>query len=237
MTKSDSMDVTSSVKWVVVQGTLEEGAALPDPLLVPELYYDRDPYGEYVYFAACDETAIADTDDGARISVLDYCYLAEVRVTFEEDLVEQGVSDIAWCKQDQAEQGGAFVSEIWPSWQQVRLVDVAESMFPPGQDFVMARSVLAVTEQEASWIEVTRIAADQPSEMALTFCKIERDRLLEIKVVLKDDRVMIDGIAEMWRRLVASYGTLPYRHLDGAVRVEPDLEEDLDTIGEVSGQA
>lgn len=233
--------VASSVEWVVVQGSLEEGAALPEPRLVPDLYHDRDPYGEYVYFAGSDETALVETDDGVRISVLDYRYLAEVRVTFEEDLVDQGLSDIDWCAQDYAEQGEAFVSEIWPSWQEVRLVDVAESMFPAGQDFVMARSVLAVADHdassEASWIEVTRIEADQPSEMALTFCRVDADRLLEIKVVLKDDHVMIDGIAEMWRRLVAQYGALPYAKLKGAERVEAELEDEIDMIGEVSGQA
>lgn len=240
MNKSDTStiasDVAAPVTWVVVQGTLEEGA-MPEPKLVPQCYHDRDPYGEYVYFAASDDSAIAETETGNLISVLDYRCLAEVRVTFEADLVEQGLSDIAWCAEDHVEQGEAFISEIWPSWQDVRLVDVAESMFPPGQDFVMARSVLSVDEGQAAWIEVTRIEADQPSEMALTFCRVESDRLLEIKVVLKDDQVMIDTIAEMWRRLVARYGALPYALLSGAERIEPDLDDAYDMIGEVSGEA
>ncbi|TLP48940.1 hypothetical protein FDK21_04640 [Cohaesibacter sp. CAU 1516] len=240
MNKSDTSAIASEgaapVTWVVLQGTLEEGV-LPDPKLVPQCYHDRDPYGEYVYFAASDDSAITQTEAGKRISVLDYRCLAEVRVTFETDLVEQGLSDIAWCAQDHAEQGEAFLCEIWPSWQEVRLVDVAESMFPPGQDFVMARSVLSVEDAQAAWVEVTRIEADQPSEMALTFCRVDSDRLLEIKVVLKDDQVLIDMIAEMWRRLVARYGALPYTTLSGAERIEPDLDEEFDMIGEVSGEA
>ena len=223
----------SSVTWVVVHGALDDGAPLPDPKLVPDCYHDRDPYGEYVYFAACDETAIADN----LISVLNYRFLAEVRATFESDLVEQGLNDIQWCEQDYSEQGDAFVKEIWPSWQDVRLVDVAESMFPPEQDYLMARSVLAVSDKDASWIEVTRIEADQPSEMALTYCRIDEDRLLEVKVVLKDDKVPVSVVAEMWRRLIAQYGALPYAALSGAQRVEPEMDPELDTIGEVSGEA
>ena len=223
----------ASITWVVVHGSLEEGGTLPEPKLVSSCYHDRDPYGEYVYFAASDESAISD----GLISVLNYRFLAEVRVTFEPDLVEQGQRDIVWCAGDFAEQGDLFLKDIWPSWQDVRLVEVAESMFPPGEDFVMARSVLSVSEKEATWVEVTRIEADQPSEMALTYCRVEADRLLEIKVVLKDDQVPVHIISEMWRRLMAHYGSLPYSKQTGAERIEPEEEPDFDMIGNVSGEA
>ena len=223
-----------SQDWIVVHGDGEDATAVA----VDICYHDRDPYGEYVLYAAGDAGSITD----GRISIRNYRYLSEVRVTFEEDLVSDGLSDIQWCEQDFAEQGEAFIREIWPSWQAVSLSQVADAIFPPGEDFVMARSVLFVTKDQAAWLEVTRVEADLPAEMALTFCRVEQDRLLEIKSVLKDADVPVRLITDHWQGLVDRFKELPYGKLSGAQRFEPaDDEElvkfDLDTIGEVSGEA
>ena len=148
--------------WVVVHGSLDK-ESIVQPVSVEACYRDRDPYGEYVLFAASDPDAI----DAGKISILNYSYLAEVRVTFEEDLVEEGAQNIGWCLDDFSEQGDQFKTEVWPSWLDVRLVDVSDSIFPPGADFVMAKSVLSVDENSATWVEVTRIEADRPAELAL----------------------------------------------------------------------
>ena len=200
--------------WSVVHGSLEAER----PAMVETLYCDRDPYGEYVFYAASDPEALRD----GKISVLNYAYLAEARVTFEADLVATGASDIDWCREDAAEQGEAFVSEIWPSWQDATLGLVADSIFPAGQDFVMARSVLSVDSDSAAWVEVTRIDANEPAEIALTFCCMQEDRLIEIKAVLKDQNVPVYVLADKWAMLVARFKDLPYERLSGAKRIEPE---------------
>nr|WP_321456832.1 hypothetical protein [uncultured Cohaesibacter sp.] len=227
-------EIESHGSWVIVHGSLEEGAGIR-PVSVETCYRDRDPYGEYVFFAASDPEAIEDE----KISIVDYAYLAEVRVTFEDDLVEEGAGNIAWCVDDFAEQGNRFASEVWPSWQEASLADVAESIFPPEADFVMAKSVLSVDDGYATWVEITRIEADLPAELALTFSKVEKDRLLEIKAVLKDDQVPISVVAELWRMLLERFHGLPYSFLEGAMRVEPEAYDDdlIDPIGEVAGEA
>ena len=216
--------------WVVVHGS-QEGMR---PVSVRDCYRDRDPYGEYVYFAASDPQAVTETG----ISVTDYRYLAEVRASFEEDLVETGLSDIEWCREDLAEQGDAFLSEIWPSWLAVSLGEIADAIFPPGQDFVMARSVLGVGDDHAAWVEITRVEADLPAEMALTFCQVHEDRLLEAKAVLKDPDVAVEQLASLWRMLVDRFRDLPYERLSGAERIEPEMDDegdfDLGALGDLS---
>lgn len=217
-------------EWLVVQGGPDHAPYAS----ADEIYHDRDPYGEYILFAATDADAV---NELGQCSIQSYKYLAEVRVSFEEDLLEDARQDIAWCQEEAADQGHAFASDIWPSWQDVPLEVVSNSIFPEGQDFVMAKSVLAVGEDAASFVEVTRIEADGPSEMALTFCKIEKDRLLEIKTVLKDGGMPIYLWAGLWQELVEKYADLPYEQLTGAKRVEPEPEEydfgDLDGEDEV----
>ncbi|WP_319498180.1 hypothetical protein [uncultured Cohaesibacter sp.] len=226
---------TAEGQWVVVHGSLDKHAPV-SPASVEACYRDRVPYGEYVLFAASDPEAIED----GLISIVDYAYLAEVRVTFEEDLVEEGAGNIAWCQEDFDDQGDSFASEVWPSWREVTLGDVSHSIFPPGADFVMAKSVLSIDEGSATFVEITRIEADLPAEMALTFSKVEQDRLLEVKAVLKDEAVPIALLSALWEQLVEQFHNLPYEKLEGAERVEPeDIEEDfdLDSIGEVAGEA
>ncbi|WP_119307603.1 hypothetical protein [Cohaesibacter haloalkalitolerans] len=226
---------TSDGQWVVVHGSLDRNAPVT-PVSVEACYRDRVPYGEYVLFAASDPEAIED----GLISIVDYGYLVEVRVTFEEDLVEEGAGNIDWCQEDFDDQGDSFASEVWPSWREVTLGDVSHSIFPPGADFVMAKSVLSVDEGSATFVEITRIEADLPAEMALTFSKVEQDRLLEVKAVLKDEAVPIALLSALWEQLVEQFRDLPYKKLEGAERVEPDDGEedfDLDSIGEVAGEA
>lgn len=218
-------------EWVVVHGSPEEPMDAK-PCSSEDCYSDREPYGEYIYWAASNPDAIK----GDKIDILDYGYLAEARVSFEEDLVEEGKGDLAWCQQDADEQGEAFLKKVWPSWQDVPLSVVSSSIFPPDQDFVMAKSVLAVGDDFGAWLEVTRIEADMPAEMALTFCKVEKDRLLEIKAVLKDETVPVYVLADFWSQLVEQFRDLPYAKLSGAKRVEPEIEmldfEDFETEGE-----
>ncbi|PLW77415.1 hypothetical protein [Cohaesibacter celericrescens] len=224
-------------EWIVVHGDAQrENSEGLQSALVEQCYSDREPYGEYILYAAGDSGAVSE----GQISVLNYAYLAEVRVTFEPDLVAEGISDIGWCLQDHEEQGDAFVKEIWPSWQDASLNDVANTIFPPDQDFVMARSVLSVSDDHASWVEVTRVEAHQPTEMALTFCRVEQDRLLEIKAVLKDPDVPVWVLSDMWNALVMRFQNLSYEKLTGANRIEPDVdmeEFDIDLIGDVAGEA
>jgi len=218
-------------EWVVVQGNPDAPMSVA-PCSAEDCYSDREPYGEYIYWAASNPDAIKDD----KVDILDYGYLAEVRVSFEEDLLEEGKSDIGWCQQDADEQGEAFLKEVWPSWQDVPLSVVANSIFPPDQDFVMAKSVLAVGEDFGAWLEVTRIEADMPSEMALTFCKVEANRLLEIKAVLKDESVPVYVLSDFWSEMVEQFRDLPYAELSGAKRIEPEVEmldfEDCETEGE-----
>ncbi|WP_319414040.1 hypothetical protein [uncultured Cohaesibacter sp.] len=228
-------DEDQKARWIVVQDVGSAGS-LGAPVSADACYRDREPYGEYVFFAASNPEAIEE----GRISVLDYAYLAEVRVTFEDDLVEEGAGNIDWCYHDFADLGDRFAKEIWPSWQDVTLRDVSDSIFPPGADFVMAKSVLFVEDNSASWVEVTRIEADLPAELALTFSKVEHNRLLEVKAVLKHDQTPIAVVTELWQQLVERFRSLPYAQLEGAVRVEPEeFDEDIlvDPIGEVAGEA
>ena len=227
-------DINPNEAWHVVHG--EGGAS--EAVLVSECYVDRDPYGEYIYYAACDAGALQD----GKIAIDDYAFLTEVRVTFEEDLVEEGRGNLGWCRQDLDEQGDGFVREIWPSWQDVALKTVANSIFPAGQDYVMAKSVLQVGEDFASWLDVTRIEADQPAELALTFTRVEQDRMLEVKTVLKDANIPVCVVSEHWQTLVARFKDLPYEKLEGAERVELEIDEDFtdfdfDNIGDVQGEA
>ncbi|SFO27306.1 hypothetical protein SAMN04488056_104211 [Cohaesibacter marisflavi] len=227
--------VDQDAHWIVVHGVMEEGGAI-QPVSVEACYRDRAPYGEYVLFAASDPEAIEE----GKISIVDYAYLAEVRVTFEEDLVGEGANNIDWCFDDFAEQGDRFAKEVWPSWQDVRLIDISDSIFPPGADFVMAKSVLSVEENSATWVEVTRIEAEQPAELALTFSKVERNRLLEVKAVLKEDQLPVALVSALWEQLVARFRDLPYMQLVGAERIEPEDEDEdfvIDSIGEVAGEA
>nr|WP_321482921.1 hypothetical protein [uncultured Cohaesibacter sp.] len=227
--------VDQEAHWIVVHGAMDEEGAV-QPLSVEACYRDRDPYGEYVLFAASDPESIEE----GKISILDYAYLAEVRVTFEDDLVGEGANNIGWCFDDFAEQGDRFAKEVWPSWQDVRLFDISESIFPPGADFVMAKSVLSVEENSATWVEVTRIEADLPAELALTFSKVERNRLLEVKAVLKNDQLPVAVVSALWEQLVARFRDLPYQQLVGAERIEPEeMDGDfvIDSIGEVAGEA
>ena len=211
-----------SYPWHVVHGGAQDDVQAVRVASAQDCYRDRAPYGEYILYAAGDPDAVCEK----RISILQYSYLAEVRVTFEEDLVADGVSDIEWCQEDAKEQGDAFVRDIWPSWQEASLSAIAETIFPPGQDFVMARSVLSVGPDHASWVEVTRIEADQPSEIALTFCRVEHDRLLEIKAVLKQETVPVGIISEQWLALIDRFQAIPYERLSGAKRIEPSEELD-----------
>ncbi len=207
-------------EWVVVQGDPNDAEAV-EPCLVDACYNDRDPYGEYILFAAANPEALS----GDKININDYAYLAEAHVLFEEDLLEDARSDIAWCQEDAEDQGEGFVLDVWPSWQDVSPTVVANTIFPPDQDFVMAKSVLASGEDSCAWLEMTRIEADMPPEMALNFCKIEQNRLLEVKAVLKDADVPIYVMADFWSQMVQLFQDLPYKALTGAQRVEPELEE------------
>ncbi|WP_316862781.1 hypothetical protein [uncultured Cohaesibacter sp.] len=232
MTRKDAPDF----EWHIVHGA-DDGARDVCPVSADACYCDRQPYGEYILFAASDPDAL----EGDRISISDYGYLAEVRVTFEEDLVAGGVADINWCHDDFAEQGEGFLSEVWPSWQTATLEEIASSIFPSGEDYVMAKSVLHVGEDEASWVDLTRIEAEQPAEMALTYSRQEKNRLLEIKAVLKDDQIPVVVLETMWRQLVERFKGLPYAQLVGARRIEQEEEQeealDLDTLGSVEGEA
>ena len=205
--------------WLVIHGDPEK----IEPCLVEDCYCDREPYGEYVLFAACDPSALQE----GKISIQNYAYLAEVRVSFEADLLEEAKSDITWCRDDAVEQGDGFVREVWPSWQEANLAMIAESIFPPDQEFVMAKSVLAHGEDAASWLELTRIEVDEPAELTLSFCRIEKDRLLEVKAVLKDAKVPVYRVAEFWSGLVERFVPLVYQKYDGARRVEPESRDTL----------
>ncbi|MCV6548038.1 MAG: hypothetical protein OIF56_12300 [Cohaesibacter sp.] len=207
-----------SYEWLVFQG----GPDGPAHVGADAIYHDRDPYGEYILFAAANPAAV---NEQGLCSIQSYAYLAEVRVSYEADLLDDARQDIVWCQEDSADQGDAFAKDVWPSWQDVSLDVVANSIFPEGQDFVMAKSVLAVGEDAASFVEVTRIEAGGPSEMALTFCKIEQDRLLEIKTVLKIADMPIYLWAGLWQDLVEQYADFAYEKLNGARRVEPEPED------------
>lgn len=218
-------------EWLV----FHDGGVDNEAALVEAIYHDREPYGEYILCAGTNPEAVSEE---GKASILSYRYLAEARVTFEEDLLTEAQADIDWCQQDAAEQGDAFVKEVWPSWQDVSLAVVANSIFPQGQDFVIAKSVLAAGEDAASWLEVTRIEADMPAEMALTFCRIEQDRLLEVKAVLKDADMPVYLLAEFWQSLVERFAELPYQKLSGAQRVEAEPEDyDFGDLDEEEGEA
>lgn len=89
----------------------------------------------------------------------------------------------------------------------------------------MAKSVLEAGKDSCAWLEVTRIEADKSAEMAINFCKIEQDRLLEVKAVLKDADVPVYVLADFWSQLVALFRDVPYKALSGAPRIEPDMED------------
>ena len=229
------MSETNKTKeiWTVVHGrAIHGGAGQGDAAAATDCYHDRAPYGEYILYAASDPGSVVD----GKITISDYRYLVEARVTFEDDLVADGEADIDWCHSDYEEMGDAFVRRVWPSWQDVSLGEVAAAIFPDGQDYVMAKSVLGVGEGRASWVEVTRIEADQPAEMALCYSAIDQDRLLEVRAVLKDPSVSVSVISEMWEALVDRYHALPYETLSGAERVEFEEESDLDVIGDFSDE-
>jgi hypothetical protein len=200
----------------VLKGEEGDQTRASDACLVETCYVDREPFGEYIYFAASDASAVRD----GKILINEYRYLAEVRVTFEPDLVETGADDIAWCRADAAEQGDGFARTVWPSWQEATLGDVAYSIFPPGQDFVMAKSVLEVGTRGCAWLDVIREDADSPAEMMLSYARIDEDRLLEIKVILKDNSVPISQMVRLWSDLLSRYRDLAYQPLQGASRVE-----------------
>ncbi|WP_319529142.1 hypothetical protein [uncultured Cohaesibacter sp.] len=228
-----SETIKTKETWTVVHGrAIHGGAGQGDAASATDCYHDRAPYGEYILYAASDPGSFVD----GKITISDYRYLVEVRVTFEDDLVADGEDDIGWCQSDYEEMGDAFVRQVWPSWQDVTLGEVAGDIFPEGQDYVMAKSVLGVGEDSASWVEVTRIEADQPAEMAICYSAIDQDRLLEVRAVLKDPSVSVAVISEMWDALVDRYHALPYEKLTGAERVEFEDESDLDVIGDFSDE-
>ncbi|WP_096175564.1 hypothetical protein [Cohaesibacter sp. ES.047] len=219
--------------WTVVHGRAVHGSAgQGDAASAIDCYHGREPYGEYILYVASDPASVVD----GKIDILNYRYLVEVRVTYEDDLVADGEADIGWCQIDSEEMGDAFVRQVWPSWQDVTLGEVAADIFPPAQDYVMAKSVLGVGENRAGWVEVTRIEAAQPAEMALCYNKIDEDRLLEIRAVLKDPDVSVRLLSEMWEALVDRFHHLPYEKLTGAERIEFEEDPDLDTLGDFSDE-